>query len=188
MLFQMKGKWVGSWKMSSGLEKLLRRMISPNADMRCSAPEAMEDPYWTQTHKDVPIPSHSQCPILFNQRSTLLRASAEKTASGSQLRPASVVISGAKHSESLPTLKSCVSKETTQTPRSKAERAKARVVANKENAGSPPPLVHEKSRSASILGAALPRHKRAQSQSVAQTPEGTFALVQYVLIPLTLPS
>ena len=54
----MKGKWVGSWKMSSGMEKLLRRMISPNADMRCTATEAMADPYWshhTRTQSDAGV-------------------------------------------------------------------------------------------------------------------------------------
>lgn len=44
----LKGKWVGSWKMSEGVETLLRRMILPNADLRCTASEAMEDAYWTK--------------------------------------------------------------------------------------------------------------------------------------------
>lgn len=29
------------------MEKLLRRMILPNADLRCTAEAAMADPYWT---------------------------------------------------------------------------------------------------------------------------------------------
>ena len=32
--------------MSRGMEKLLRRMMSPNADLRCTASAALEDPYW----------------------------------------------------------------------------------------------------------------------------------------------
>jgi serine/threonine-protein kinase GIN4 len=32
--------------MSKGAEKILRRMIQPNADLRCTAPEALQDPYW----------------------------------------------------------------------------------------------------------------------------------------------
>lgn len=44
---QLRGKWVGKWSMSSSLEKLLRRMILPNADLRCTAGAAMADPYWT---------------------------------------------------------------------------------------------------------------------------------------------
>jgi serine/threonine-protein kinase GIN4 len=42
----MRGKWLGSWKMSKGAEKMLRRMIQPNADLRCTAPEVLQDPYW----------------------------------------------------------------------------------------------------------------------------------------------
>ncbi|KAH9057506.1 kinase-like protein [Lactarius vividus] len=42
----MRGKWLGSWKMSKGIEKMLHRMIQPNADVRCTAPEALGDLYW----------------------------------------------------------------------------------------------------------------------------------------------
>ncbi|TRM63866.1 kinase-like domain-containing protein [Schizophyllum amplum] len=42
----LRGKWIGTWKMSRGMEKLLRRMMSPNADLRCTASDALEDPYW----------------------------------------------------------------------------------------------------------------------------------------------
>ncbi|KAH9936578.1 uncharacterized protein B0H18DRAFT_1113952 [Fomitopsis serialis] len=52
----LRGKWVGTWKMSRGLEKLLRRMVLPNADLRCTASQAMEDEYWV--HKEAPPPSH----------------------------------------------------------------------------------------------------------------------------------
>jgi serine/threonine-protein kinase GIN4 len=47
----MRGKWLGSWKMSKGIEKMLHRMIQPNADVRCTAAEALGDPYW-----DAPLP------------------------------------------------------------------------------------------------------------------------------------
>lgn len=33
--------------MSPGIERLLRSMISSSADLRCTASEAMKDPYWT---------------------------------------------------------------------------------------------------------------------------------------------
>ena len=33
--------------MSQGVERLLRRMISSSADLRCTASEAMKDSYWT---------------------------------------------------------------------------------------------------------------------------------------------
>ena len=42
---QKRGKWLGNWKMSKGAEKMLRRMIQPNADQRCTAPEVLQDPY-----------------------------------------------------------------------------------------------------------------------------------------------
>src|SRR5882762_7300842 len=44
---QLRGKWVGTWKMSKGAEKLLKRMIAPNADLRCNATAAIADTYWT---------------------------------------------------------------------------------------------------------------------------------------------
>ncbi|KAJ6508433.1 hypothetical protein C8R45DRAFT_967415 [Mycena sanguinolenta] len=49
----LRGKWVGTWKMSKTMEKLLRRMISPNADLRCTATDAMNDPCWREesSHK-----------------------------------------------------------------------------------------------------------------------------------------
>ncbi|KAJ7433039.1 hypothetical protein B0H11DRAFT_773977 [Mycena galericulata] len=52
----LRGKWVGSWKMSKAIEKLLRRMISPNADLRCTASDAMNDSYWRQSRE--PASSH----------------------------------------------------------------------------------------------------------------------------------
>jgi serine/threonine-protein kinase GIN4 len=54
-LGQMRGKWLGSWKMSKGVEKMLHHMIQPNADLRCTAPEVLEDPYW-----DAPLPISGQ--------------------------------------------------------------------------------------------------------------------------------
>ncbi|KAG5653104.1 hypothetical protein H0H81_002251 [Sphagnurus paluster] len=42
----LRGKWVGEWKMSKGMERMLRRMVAPNADLRCTASQAMNDPYW----------------------------------------------------------------------------------------------------------------------------------------------
>ncbi|KLO07620.1 hypothetical protein SCHPADRAFT_859973 [Schizopora paradoxa] len=45
----VKGKWVGEWRMSKTAEKLIRRMISPNADIRYTAVDAMNDSYWTET-------------------------------------------------------------------------------------------------------------------------------------------
>ncbi|KDQ62647.1 hypothetical protein JAAARDRAFT_121619 [Jaapia argillacea MUCL 33604] len=55
----MKGKWVGSWKMSKTIERLLKRMILPNADLRCTSSDAMADVYWTKDEETVS--SHSMC-------------------------------------------------------------------------------------------------------------------------------
>ncbi len=57
--------------MSKGMEKLLRRMISPNADLRCTASEAMQDPYWKTREED---PQHRKFqPPLFANRLTSFR-------------------------------------------------------------------------------------------------------------------
>lgn len=37
--------------MSKGMERLLKRMLSPNADLRCTADEAMKDIYWVQVQQ-----------------------------------------------------------------------------------------------------------------------------------------
>ncbi|KAG2038121.1 kinase-like domain-containing protein [Suillus americanus] len=42
----MRGKWVGSYTIPRPAEKLLKRMIVPNADLRCTAKQAMADIYW----------------------------------------------------------------------------------------------------------------------------------------------
>ncbi|EED78106.1 predicted protein [Postia placenta Mad-698-R] len=51
----LRGKWVGTWKMTRDAEKLLRRMILPNADLRCMASEALLDGYWSP---ELLAPSH----------------------------------------------------------------------------------------------------------------------------------
>lgn len=45
--------------MSNPAEQLLRRMLAPNADLRCTASEAMADLYWAQKPSEV---SHSEWP------------------------------------------------------------------------------------------------------------------------------
>ena len=51
--------------MSKDVEKILHRMIQPNADQRCTAPEALQDPYWdlpspASVHKPGGIPCRSR--------------------------------------------------------------------------------------------------------------------------------
>lgn len=43
---QLRGKWLGEWDFSDKMEKLLGRMMSPNADLRCTAKQALADGYW----------------------------------------------------------------------------------------------------------------------------------------------
>ncbi|KAJ2923563.1 hypothetical protein H1R20_g13531, partial [Candolleomyces eurysporus] len=42
----LRGKWIGKWSFSDRMEKLLLRMMSPNADLRCTAAQALNDAYW----------------------------------------------------------------------------------------------------------------------------------------------
>ncbi|PPQ85184.1 hypothetical protein CVT25_004191 [Psilocybe cyanescens] len=54
----LRGKWIGTWHFSKGMEKLLQRMIAPNADLRCTAMQAMADSYWQPPRRDSVV-SHS---------------------------------------------------------------------------------------------------------------------------------
>ncbi|KAJ7784292.1 hypothetical protein B0H16DRAFT_1491934 [Mycena metata] len=72
----LRGKWVGSWKMSKTIEKLLRRMISPNADLRCTASDAMNDSYWRPVKERDPLhrrsASHTSSVVFEKDPSKLL--------------------------------------------------------------------------------------------------------------------
>lgn len=54
----LRGNWIGTWKMSTSIEKLLQRMISPNADLRCTASQAIADECW-RPHRES-LNSHSK--------------------------------------------------------------------------------------------------------------------------------
>ena len=41
--------------MSKEVERMLKRMIAPNADIRYTAKEVLKDPYWSDDHRE------SQC-------------------------------------------------------------------------------------------------------------------------------
>lgn len=62
---QLRGQWIGNWKMSRGMEKLLRRMIAPNADLRCTISHAMKDAYWTAVRETESQHSKSLQVVLF---------------------------------------------------------------------------------------------------------------------------
>ncbi|KZV68473.1 kinase-like protein [Peniophora sp. CONT] len=57
----VRGKWVGTWKMSKSVERLLRRMVQPNADLRCYAPDALADTYWTHDRETVSSMHSKSC-------------------------------------------------------------------------------------------------------------------------------
>ncbi|KAF9645155.1 kinase-like protein [Thelephora ganbajun] len=84
----VRGKWVGSYKMSRGVEKLIRRMVSPNADVRCFASEALDDPYWVprEVLKAVQKAAHRMAirSISFHASLTILLVHIGKSASLSQ--------------------------------------------------------------------------------------------------------
>lgn len=40
------GTWIGNWKMTAEMEKLLQCMIAPNADLRCTTSQAMAHEMW----------------------------------------------------------------------------------------------------------------------------------------------
>ncbi|KAG6914867.1 hypothetical protein DXG01_014842 [Tephrocybe rancida] len=53
----LRGKWVGEYRMSKGIERMLRRMIAPNADLRCTATQVMNDSYWAYRKDRVASPA-----------------------------------------------------------------------------------------------------------------------------------
>ncbi|KIJ62557.1 hypothetical protein HYDPIDRAFT_93826 [Hydnomerulius pinastri MD-312] len=63
----MRGKWVGAYSMPQPAERLLKRMIVPNADLRCTATEAMVDAYW-----DAPVAAtgHGHSKIITHSNNT----------------------------------------------------------------------------------------------------------------------
>lgn len=62
---------MGTWKISQGIEKLLQRMLSPNADLRCTASQAIADDYWhprkesSASHSELLGVNHLSCLIFF---------------------------------------------------------------------------------------------------------------------------
>lgn len=62
---------MGTWKISKGIEKLLQRMLSPNADLRCTASQAIADDYWhprkesLASHSELLRVNHLRCLIFF---------------------------------------------------------------------------------------------------------------------------
>jgi hypothetical protein len=51
--------------MSRGAERLIRRMVQANADLRCMAADAMADAYWPTHDRATVSSSHSTRPLHF---------------------------------------------------------------------------------------------------------------------------
>ncbi|OCH84370.1 kinase-like protein [Obba rivulosa] len=132
----LKGKWLGSWKMSKGLERLLRRMIQPNADLRYTASHAMSDSYWSQ--KDVQSPVHAH----------------KKSGSVSD-----------KENSKLVTLTPPWARASEEKEKSKAKQLATKTAKGKENIATPPGLGPVKAGADKRSHVLQPRHNRENSQS-----------------------
>lgn len=73
LLVQLRGKWVGEWRMSKGMEKMLQRMIAPNADLRCNAVDVLGDSYWNEHVKSIAVSHRPSFPtLLFRPRANIV--------------------------------------------------------------------------------------------------------------------
>ncbi|KAG2124085.1 kinase-like domain-containing protein [Suillus cothurnatus] len=71
----MGGKWAGSYTIRRPAEKLLKRMIVPNADLRCTAEQAMADLYWQAAAATAVLDKHALSKsrrILVRKRSLII--------------------------------------------------------------------------------------------------------------------
>lgn len=57
--------------MSKGAERLLKKMVSPNADIRITAKEAMKDPYWNETQIPAIASESSRSIVNLNLHTTI---------------------------------------------------------------------------------------------------------------------
>ncbi|CCM06214.1 uncharacterized protein FIBRA_08459 [Fibroporia radiculosa] len=144
----LRGKWVGTWKMSKGLEKLLRRMVLPNADLRCTASEAMLDAYWSQ---DAALKSHRKSSSISHAPTLSLRLEKDVAMFSDVVPPWSP--------------QEDVSEKPTK------EHARRDSIDKEADRANSPSEVREKpNRRSSLI--AQNRHARSQSQPKLQTPEG----------------
>ncbi|KAF9781712.1 hypothetical protein BJ322DRAFT_1010425 [Thelephora terrestris] len=147
----VRGKWVGSYKMTRTLEKLIRRMVAPNADVRCFASEALDDSYW--------IPKEAL--------KAVQKAAHRKSASLSQ-----AALSAMHIDVDTSRLLDIVSPFTTRT-------LKDRKSHNKENLTRPDVKINTADQSSSLSSAASSskkKHARSQSQPKVAVKSGQATL------------
>ncbi|KAA1475650.1 hypothetical protein DENSPDRAFT_883723 [Dentipellis sp. KUC8613] len=173
----VRGKWVGSYKMSKGAERLLRRMIQPNADLRCIAADAMADPYWdasaSSSHRKSASLSFAS-PLPFTPSSSTANLSSTLSAASSSKpkdREGSKLIDIISPWSTRRLSKDALRERRTHKP-SKSNVDKENVAVftkaknNKENAKE---SAKENAKETPVKG-----HARAQSQPRVLSPEGSF--------------
>ncbi|KAF5382497.1 hypothetical protein D9615_003045 [Tricholomella constricta] len=134
----LRGKWVGEWKMSKGVERMLRRMVAPNADLRCTATQAMNDPYWAYRKDST---AHSGSPLFchwaWTRTDTLVRVGRSSSYTSSIVfeKDVSKLLNASRPwledaiAESPPGLQPVKSKETTQLPQLARPKSQPKVAA-----------------------------------------------------------
>lgn len=153
---------MGTWKMSKSIEKLLRRMVLPNADLRCNASQAMEDPYWTQTES--PGHAHSKFLVVAQcMRSTMTYLFAGKSASVSHSRSTSLTFEG----KLMDVVSPWSSRANKEKEKEKLNKDKTKAV-GKENAIAS----KRDAQAASARSGHGHGHSRSQSQPKLQIAEG----------------
>lgn len=124
--------------MSTAMEKMLRRMTLPNADLRCTAVEAMDDPYWDMADGVV----HKRSASKTHSRSSSLLFDAELTKLVDMLPPWSVRSKKGKDVKAAPE------------PSASTLVTKPHVDADKENNSKPQSQGHSRSKSQPFVAAA----------------------------------
>ncbi|THH18203.1 hypothetical protein EW146_g2746 [Bondarzewia mesenterica] len=150
----LRGKWVGTWKMSKSAERLLRRMIQPNADLRCMATDVMADSYWTE-YKDAVVSSH------------------RKSASVSYVASPLSLVVGKDSAKLIDIISPWSTRRLSKDQREKERKTKGGKVAmsaGKENASLAVPKTRKDNDAA--LAPARAGHTRSRSQPRVQAVEG----------------
>ncbi|ETW81318.1 hypothetical protein HETIRDRAFT_451140 [Heterobasidion irregulare TC 32-1] len=169
----LRGKWVGTWKMSKGAEKMLRRMIQPNADLRCMAKDAMLDLYWAES-KDAFAAAHRKSASMSFTGAATSTPTPEKDKDGTKLIDIISPWSTRRLS------KDQRDKEKERKPKAgAATSASASSSVDKENAFATPGAARPKAqRLLSPGGAARAGHARSQSQPRVQAGSDVLAQTQ----------
>ncbi|KAH0586424.1 hypothetical protein H2248_007659 [Termitomyces sp. 'cryptogamus'] len=136
----LRGKWVGEWHMSRGIERMLRRMIVPNADLRCTATQALNDQYWVYRKDKATLPSPTS-----HRRSTSYTSSIVFEKDVLRLMEAARPLTKADVLESPPGLDLTrkPSKQMTQSPHVARVRSQPKVAATKTTPRKRIPTISE---------------------------------------------